>query len=343
MAKLKNILDKTILQSYLGEVMKFLKILLIIFGILVLSVGALLLYLSTALPNVGEAPEMQIEITPAKVERGDYLANHVALCMDCHSTRDWSKFSGPLVEGTLGKGGEVFDENLGFPGKFTSKNITPAGIGDWTDGELYRAITMGVSKDGKALFPIMPYHNYGKMSKSDIESIIAYIRTLKPIENDPGESKATFPMNFIINTIPKAPEHREVPAKSDIVKYGEYITTASGCYDCHTKQEKGQFVGEPFAGGMEFLMPTGDLLRAPNITPSNSGIGSWSQEQFYRKFKSYDPHNYVPETVNPGEFQTIMPWTMYSGMKDEDINSIYAYLQTVEPVENNIVKFEPAK
>jgi hypothetical protein len=61
--------------------------------------------------------------------------------MDCHSTRDWSKFSGPLVEGTLGQGGERFDQTVGMPGVVYSKNITPARIGDYTDGELFRLIT----------------------------------------------------------------------------------------------------------------------------------------------------------------------------------------------------------
>jgi len=48
----------------------------------------------------------------------------------------------------------------------------------------------------------MPYPNYGRMDKEDIYSMIAYIRSLAPIENEVPESKPDFPMNFIINTIP---------------------------------------------------------------------------------------------------------------------------------------------
>lgn len=74
------------------------------------------------------------------------------MCLDCHSQRDYSKFAAPLVPGTEGKGGELFGKDLGFPGDFYSPNITPAGVGNWTDGELFRTITTGVSKDGMLCF-----------------------------------------------------------------------------------------------------------------------------------------------------------------------------------------------
>src|ERR1051325_10490110 len=77
--------------------------------ILVIVVAGLLVYVKTALPNVGDPENLTIEYTPARIERGKYLANSVCVCMDCHSTRDFTKFSGPLVEGTLGKGGDRFD------------------------------------------------------------------------------------------------------------------------------------------------------------------------------------------------------------------------------------------
>jgi len=94
----------------------------------------------------GKAEDLKLEYTPERIERGRYLATAVSVCMDCHSTRDWSKFSGPLKEGTLGKGGDRFDHSVGMPGVFYSKNITPAGIGRYTDGELFRTITTGVTK-----------------------------------------------------------------------------------------------------------------------------------------------------------------------------------------------------
>ncbi len=71
--------------------------------------------------------------------------------MDCHSTRDWSRFAGPMLPDSVGGGGEVFDQSMGFPGKFIAKNITPYALGNWTDGEVYHAITTGVNKAGKSI------------------------------------------------------------------------------------------------------------------------------------------------------------------------------------------------
>ncbi|HRP18712.1 MAG TPA: cytochrome C, partial [Ginsengibacter sp.] len=81
-----------------------------------LIIGAI--YLKFLLPDVSNAPNLKVEINSQMVERGKYLAYHVTVCMDCHSTRDWSKFSGPPIAGSDGKGGEYFSRNMGFPGDF---------------------------------------------------------------------------------------------------------------------------------------------------------------------------------------------------------------------------------
>lgn len=323
---------------------KFKKITFGIIGILLLSVGALLIYVKIMLPNVDKAPDIKVELTAEKIAHGKYLANHVMLCMDCHSTRDWSLFSGPMVEGTEGKGGETFDQTLGFPGKYIAPNISPYNLENWTDGEIFRAITSGVSKDGRALFSIMPHHNYGTLDRKDIEAVIAYIRTLKPIENKTETSSSDFPMNFIINTIPKKPSFTNVPPQSDKINYGKYMITAAGCMDCHTKQDKGKFVGEPYAGGFEFKLRDGSIVRSSNLTPDKaSGIGNWTSEQFVNRFKMYADSTYADHMVSNGEFQTVMPWTMYSGMKTEDINAIFEYLQSLKPVNNQVERFTPSK
>ena len=149
-------------------------------------------FVKLVLPMAGKPEAIKIDLTKERIERGKYLANNVCVCMDCHSKRDWSKFSGPVTPGTLGMGGEEFNQQLGFPGKFYSKNITPAELKDWTDGEILRAFTCGVNKDGKALFPLMPYLSFGQLDKDDLYSIVAYIRTLPPIENEVNESEPDF-------------------------------------------------------------------------------------------------------------------------------------------------------
>lgn len=317
------------------------KIIKWVFLSLIAGVALLLLYVSFALPNVGDAPYIKIDKTEARIKRGEYLANSVSVCMDCHSTRDWTQFSGPLVLGTLGKGGEIFDQKFGFPGAFYSKNITPAGIGEWTDGEVLRAISSGVSKNGKALFPVMPHPNYGKMDKEDLISIIAYLRKLQPIENKVPESKPDFPMNFIINTIPKLAEFSKKPAETDAVKYGEYLFNAASCTDCHSKQEKGaKIAGMELAGGFEFPLVTGGIVRSANITQDKTtGIGNWSEDMFVNRFKIYADSTYVLPKVEKGSFNTVMPWKMYANMKTEDLKAIYAYLKTIQPITNKVVRF----
>jgi mono/diheme cytochrome c family protein len=312
----------------------------VIVAVIVLGIG----YLYVAFPDVGPVRDLAVASSPERIARGEYLANHVSVCIDCHSTRDWNYFAGPIMPGTEGKGGEVFDESLGFPGMIYAHNITPAGLGSQSDGVLYRAITTGVDKTGKAMFPIMPYPNFNTMSEEDILSIIAYIRTLKPIENNPPQTVLKTPMNLIVRTIPMKRAPGRDPDTSNTYEYGKYLVTAASCADCHTQQEKGKKLpGMDFAGGFKFPFPTGDVARSANITPDEeTGIGAWSESDFVSRFKFYD--NAEARTLKPEAvgYNTVMPWTMYAGMTERDLAAIYKYLRTVAPVKNKVEKYTAA-
>ncbi len=325
---------KTILK-YVGFLIVFI----------VLIIAGALSYVKLALPNVGEPEDLKIDYTTERIERGRYLANTVTVCMDCHSKRDWSKFSGPLTEGTLGMGGDVFDQSMGLPGVFYARNITPAGIQRYTDGELFRVITTGVTKEGRAMFPLMPYPYYGRMDKEDIYSIISYVRSIPAKENAVPDSKPDFPMNFIINTIPQKATHGTLPPKTDLLAYGAYLTNAAGCVECHTQVDKGQIIPEVmFGGGRAFQFPDGSIVTSANITPDKeTGIGSWTKEAFVQRFKTYADSTYVGEPVAVGEFNSVMPWMMYGQMNEEDLTAIYTYLKTVAPISNSVVKFKAAR
>src|SRR5690554_6865244 len=318
---------------------KGLKISLYIFAGLLLLMVILVSYVKLALPNVGEAEYIDIEITQEKIERGRYLSYHVMMCADCHSERDFSKFSGPPTPGTEFVGGDIFDETMGFPGKFVSSNITPYGVGDWTDGELFRLITTGVKRDGEPIFPVMPYHHFGQLDRADIESVIAFLRSLDPVETQHPQSEADFPFNIIMRTIPKKASLSSRPPKSDAVAYGKYLFNAAACAECHTQFENGKFTGPIGGGGREFLFPDGSIVRSPNITPHETGLKNYTKAQFIELFKQYSDSTYVLADVKPGEFQTLMPWVMYSGMESDDIASIYEYLQTLDPYENTVERF----
>lgn len=309
--------------------------------LLIIGIIGLVLYVKFALPNVGEMEYLKIQPTTSKLERGKYLANNVSVCMDCHSKRNWDLFSGPLVVGTEGEGGEVFDQKFGFPGSFYSKNITPFGIGNWTDAEVLRAIASGVSKDGKALFPVMPHPHFGQMDKNDLESIIVYLRSLKSIDNVVPESVADFPVNLIMNTVPTAAQYSKIPSEKNPVAYGQYLFNAAACTECHTKKVKGNPVeGMELAGGFDLHLVTGGIVRSANITQDKAtGIGNWTEAQFVSRFKVYADSSYVSNKVSKGSFNTVMPWTMYAGMKEQDLKAIYAYLKTVKPIKNQVEKF----
>lgn len=315
----------------------------IVVGLVVLvlaAVAGFLAWFGLVLPREIPVPVLELPKAPEQIERGRYLAHHVTVCMDCHSTRDWGYFSGPIRPGTLGRGGERFDEASGLPGVVVSRNITPAALGEWSDGELYRAVTGGLRRDGSALFPLMPYDAYRFMAEEDILAILAYLRTLEPIANEvPGHS-LNFPLNLIVNSIPKPAEPRPVD-RADPVEYGRYLTTIAGCRWCHTPVNDTQqsIAALELAGGHEFPMG-GYVVRAANITPdAETGLGSWSREDFVARFRRYRGENgRIP--VGPGEFNSLMPWTMYADLADADLDAIYAYLVQVPAIRNPVQIYE---
>lgn len=338
-----SFVDTVTLLINFNTMKKIIKYLIYAVTAIVFLLIITLTYISTAFPNVGEAAEMEILSDNDKIARGKYLAWNVMMCADCHSQRDFSIFSAPPKPGTEFAGGDVFDQSMGFPGRFVSPNITPFGIKDWTDGELFRLITTGVKRDGEPIFPVMPYHSFGQLDAEDIESVIAYLRTLEPVETNHQKSVADFPMNLIIRTMPKEAQLSKRPPKDNSVAYGEYVLKAAACFDCHTSFDKGQFVGTPGGGGREFQFPDGSIIRTPNLTPHETGIKHFTKESFIQRFKQYSDSGFVLPKVKAGEFQTLMPWFMYSGMSREDLAAIFDYLQSLEPYENEVKRFEAPK
>lgn len=326
---------------------KAIRILLFIVVFLSILVAGALAYFNSKFPADIPVEEIKVEVTPDRIERGKYLAHNVSMCIDCHSERDFSKFSGPIVDGTFGKGGEIFShENSGVPGTLFAKNITPYNLGKYTDGELFRVITTGITKDGTALFPLMPYGRFKDMAREDLYSIIAYLRSLPPIKNDVPERSLDFPMNLIVNTIPgNAGVVESIPSVSDTLEYGKYMANAAGCIDCHTQMVKGEFVkGMEFAGGFQFKLPNGDIVNSANITADmETGIGALTKENFIARFKTYDNLQAQHIAVKDHEKNTIMPWTKLAGMTEVDLGAIYTYLRTMPPVKNKVEVFRPAK
>jgi len=179
------------------------------------------------------------------------------------------------------------------------------------------------------------------MDEEDVKSIIAVIRTLKPIKNDVPKSSAKFPMNLIMRTIPAPPQFSKIPDRSNTIEYGKYLVNSASCTDCHTKQVKGKPVeGMEYAGGFDFPFDNGTVVRSANITPDEeTGIGKWNRDQFIMKFKSFDRPTETFPPVKVGDFNSWMPWQYYGGMTNEDLGCVYDYLRTLKPVSNKVEKF----
>ncbi|MCR8559888.1 c-type cytochrome [Mucilaginibacter sp. BJC16-A38] len=316
---------------------KIRKILLYTVITIILVVVIAVSYITLALPNVGAPEDIKVELTSQRIARGEYLANHVNMCMDCHSKRDWSKPVGAISASSLGGGGNVFDASEGFPGKVPVPNITPYKLKDWTDGEIFRAITTGERKDGSAIFPLMPWPYFSKMDREDVYSVIAYLRTLKPIKVDYARGVLDFPLNILVHTMPQKATLSKLPSPADTIKYGEYIVRSAACMQCHTQDKQGKpKAGLEFAGGHEFKID-GKPVYSANITPDkNTGIGSWSREAFVERFKSFTDSS---KKLNPAaaKLVTVMPWYDYSGMTESDLKSVYAYLRTIKAIHNKVI------
>jgi mono/diheme cytochrome c family protein len=293
-------------------------------------------------PKVGPASSLVVEKNEALEARGAYLATHVAGCQSCHSVRDWSLFSGPVKPGSAGVGGEFFGEEQGFPGNFYASNLTPTALGAWTDGEIERAVVAGVSRDGRALFPLMPYRSYAKLCQEDVNALIAWTRSLKPRGEAQPPPDWHFPFNMIINNIPREQPRPACQDKSDRAAYGAYLANAAACLGCHRNTDQGKKDEEvTWAGGQRFVLE-GGAVRASNITPHpTSGIGAWTEDMFVARFQAFKDN--PPPKVAPGDMQSVMPWTDYTGMDEDDLRALYQYLRTVPAVDNSVARWTPGE
>lgn len=316
------------------------KVLLVTAVALVAIVGGGYAYLTLKQPAMQAPSNIKIEATAQRLERGKYVFENLADCGGCHSERNWEKFGAPVYDGRVGVG-FTFPAELGLPGKVTAPNLTPdpeTGIGNWTDGEKLRAIREGVDKDGRALFPFMPYEHYRSMSDEDAYSVVAYLNSLLPVKNRLPKTEMNFPVNLMMKFAP-APVTAPVaaPDRSNKLKYGEYLVQMGGCIGCHSQMDKGKpIAGKEYGGGEEFHF-NGMLVRAANITPDEeTGLGKWSEQRFVDKFKGFGNMTYDnAPPMNQSNF-TLMPWLSMSQLPEGDLRAIYAYLRTVKPVYNPV-------
>src|SRR5579872_485704 len=167
------------------------------------------------------------------VKRGDYLVNTIMTCGNCHTPKGPT---GDIMDKAF-SGGLSWDEP---PFKVTAPNITPdkeTGIGSWSDADIKKLLRTGIQPNGVPIATVMPTGFYGILTDRDLNAIVAYLRTLKPIKNkvpDPIYKMAQVPQIF-----PGAEKPLPASAMNDKIKRGFYLATIGHCMECHTPMVKG--------------------------------------------------------------------------------------------------------
>lgn len=267
-------------------------------------------------------------------ERGGYLVNTIMACGNCHSPRD---ANGQIIKEKAFSGGLTFN-TPGFVA--TAPNITPdreTGIGGWNDAEIKRALVEGMRPDhgrlaGVALAAIMPANFYKALLPDDLDAIVAYLHTVKPVRNE--VSDPTYKAAVRRDPYPDAEAGFNKAMFRDPVKRGAYLVTIGHCMECHSAWSRGvsDFKTGLGRGGRVFPPREGSPEGTPGTTASNitsdktAGIGAWTDQDIAGAIThgvARDGRRLKPP----------MAYAFYAGLKPDDLADIIAYLHAVPPLQ----------
>ena len=273
-------------------------------GLLLLAIAGL--YLSVGL-RMNRTYNVQPEVVnipsdPESAQLGEHWVN--MMCTECH---------GEDLNGTV-----MFEDPA--IGRIVAHNLTAGegGAGStYSDADWVRAIRHGIGPEGKALF-VMPSEAYYYFNDHDLGAIIAYLKSLPAVDNDPGEIRVTpmarllvavgaFVNPFAAERIDHSAPRPPAPAPAVSSEYGQYLARVSGCQSCH---------GTDFGGGKH---PDPNGPPVPNITTAGALAGR-SEEDFMTAVET-----------RKSEF---MPWEAMRKMPDNWLKAIWLYLQSVPPKES---------
>ncbi|HLP33520.1 MAG TPA: cytochrome c, partial [Bacteroidia bacterium] len=216
-----------------------------------------------------------------------------------------------------------------------------AGIGKWTDGELYVLLRTGLKPDGKYLPPYMP--KFPLVADEDLKDIIAWLRSdgyaLQAAENEAPDSEPSFVTKLLCRVafkpLPIPEQEIKRPDTNDLVALGKYIVDGQiACFACHSKDFKTMNVLEPTksegycGGGNPLLNLNGEIVPSSNITmDKETGIGNYTEEQFINAVK-----------YNKKTDGTLLRYPMvpHSALTDYEVKAIFAYLKTVPVISNKV-------
>jgi cytochrome c553 len=244
----------------------------------------------------------------AAIKRGEHLAT-VSGCRECH---------------TYNLAGQAFVDEAPI-GYIPAPNLTPGGVGaSYTDEDWARAIRHGVARDGRVM-TIMSSNHYAEYGDDDLANLIAYLKSVPPVENTLAPRQIQFPGTIIfgvlaydswaVNQIDHAAVGgRDAPPVEATAEYGEYLVSIASCGSCH---------GENLAGNT----PDSDSPQGPNITPGGK-VKGWTAEEFALAVRA-------GQTPDGEQLSTDMPWAQYAAMSDTEVAALYEYIHTLEPLPDN--------
>lgn len=312
---------------------KFLKISGIVFGALVLILLITAVYINfSEIPTYEvNAPNLTVKIDSASVAEGRRMA--LMTCFQCHM--NGTKLEGKIME----------DDSSPF-GKVWARNITQHkenGIGKYTDGELVYMLRTGIKRNGEYAPPWMP--KFPHLSDRDMNNLIAYLHSdmpeVQPSDKFQPKSEFSFLTKVLLRVafkpLPYDEEPIIAPPVSDKVAFGKYLVTAKvDCFGCHSPDFKTQNLMEPektprfFSGGNPFVLENGKTVYSANLTPDKeTGIGNWSEEDFFKTLKFGQKPDGT--AIRP-------PMTPFPLLADEELSAIWAYLQSVPAINNDVKK-----
>jgi mono/diheme cytochrome c family protein len=278
-------------------------------------------------------PDITASTDPAVIERGRYLVNGPAHCMQCHSSADREHPETVLT--TAPHGGMLFDMGIA---QTWAPNITPdaeTGIGRYSDKEVARTIRTGVRPNGD--LSIFMY-GVAKPSDEDLTAIVSYLRSVPPEKNVVPEGQWSLIGRVVLVYMfpPMAPKPNVNPkfvpeADEPSVERGEYIANNLAlCVVCHTDFDMSTFenTGPKGAGGMvegSHGKDSDKEFAPPNLTSSPTGItGKLSEDAFLARIRAGRVYT-----------ASIMPWENIGTMTDSDLRSVYRYLKSLPPVDRD--------
>lgn len=246
--------------------------------------------------------DVAIPTDQASIARGKHLVEAVAVCTICHGVNLGGKLA--FQDSFLGRG-------------YTS-NLTRGrgGVGNaYTNADWIRSIRYGVRPDGHGI-PFMPSDYFNKISDDDTGAIIAYLKSLPPVDNERTRVEINLPARLLIDLgvfgdlvrADKIDFRAARPQPSG--NQGEYLVEVGGCTFCH---------GAGLSGGQ------GPEPGAPRGTDLTAGgpLSRWSLLDFRNTMRNgLDP---LGQTINPN----YMPWLAYRNMTDPELQAIWLYLRSL--------------